>query len=104
MLISTEAGTGEILSARDETRFYDDVGCLAADWRTRPHDATAWVRLGDGGWSDARAAFYARPPAEQTAMGFGFKAYGTAAEAGAADRDGHALTWNEIVSSTGERR
>src|SRR5690242_10075131 len=32
MLVSTEAGAGEIVSDHDDTRFYDDVGCLAADW------------------------------------------------------------------------
>ena len=32
MLISTDSGGGEIVSATEDTRFYDDVGCLAADW------------------------------------------------------------------------
>ena len=32
MLISSERGTGEIVSPTDDTRFYDDVACLAADW------------------------------------------------------------------------
>ena len=52
MLISTERGGGEIVSATDDTRFYDDVACLAADWANRSGDVGAYVHVG-GGWSDA---------------------------------------------------
>ena len=32
MLISTDKGGGEIVAGNQETRFYDDIACLAADW------------------------------------------------------------------------
>jgi len=49
MLLSTEIGAAEIVFARDDTRFYDDVGCLAADWNSRGRDATVFVRVASGG-------------------------------------------------------
>ena len=100
MLVSSEAGAAEIVSARDETRFYDDVGCLAADWAKRPPsttNATPFVRIGTGGWADARAAWFGRPASARTAMGSGLVAFATAEEAKAADRDGRALAWDEVI-------
>ena len=97
MLISTADGASEIVSAREDTRFYDDVACLAADWHAHGADATAWVRLGDGSWREARAASYARPAAARTAMGSGLLAFATADAARAADRDGRVRTWNDII-------
>ena len=43
MLISTDIGGGQIVSADDDTRFYDDIGCLAADWRARSGHGRAFV-------------------------------------------------------------
>jgi len=104
MLVSSESGAAEIVSARDETRFYDDVGCLATDWAKRLEQraaeatiATPFVRLGTGGWTDARTAWFARPASARTAMGSGLVAYATADEAKAADRDGRALAWSEVT-------
>jgi len=104
MLISMHAGTGEIVSSHDETRFYDDVGCLAADWETHRRDATAYVRLADGRWTDAQSAVFARPSMANTAMGSGIVAYASKDEARAADSAGQVLTWNEVVTIAGERR
>ena len=39
MLISSDRGGGEIMSSAEDTRFYDDIGCLAADWSTHHGDA-----------------------------------------------------------------
>lgn len=103
MLISTEAGAAQIVSVREETRFYDDVGCLAADWPAYGRDATAYVRV-NRGWAGVSSAWFAQPPAARTAMGSGLVAYGSAAEASAADRIGRALTWEEAVRLAGERR
>lgn len=104
MLISTDAGAAEIVSSRDDTRFYDDVGCLAADWKHRIEgDAaeagrtTAFVRTG-AGWSDVRSAWFARPAGARTAMGSGLVVFATRDEAKAADRDGRALGWNDVVA------
>jgi hypothetical protein len=104
MLISTDKGGGEIVAANEDTRFYDDIACLAADWSAHHDEATAYVRLSDGAWSEARDASYAKPATAHTAMGSGFTAYATIAEARASDRDGRVLSWDEVVTRAGERR
>ena len=105
MLISNDRGGGQIVSAHDDTRFYDDIACLAADWSAHhADDARAFVHVSGGDWSDATTASYAAPPAERTAMGSGFAAFRTADDARAADRAGRALTWNDLLAQTGERR
>ena len=103
MLISTETGSGQIVSAADETRFYDDVGCLAADWPAHRRQATAFVRTGQE-WNEAGAASFAQPPAVRTAMGAGFVAFARAEDARAVDRAGRALGWGEIVRLVREIR
>ena len=102
MLISSEDGTGEILAAGEETRFYDDIGCLAADWGAHHRSAAVFVHLRGGAWSDATAAFYARPASARTAMGSGLVAYATADEARAADRSGQSLGWADVVKLAGD--
>lgn len=88
------------MSAHEETRFYDDIGCLAADWRARSGDGRAFVRIA-GEWSDATDASFARPAAVATAMGSGIVAFALVAEARAADREGRALTFDEVVRMSG---
>ncbi len=103
MLVSTEAGAGEIVSDHDDTRFYDDVGCLAADWAAHSTDAAAFVRT-SAGWREAASAFFAQPVDSRTAMGSDVVAYATVGEAKAADREGRALGWDDVVRMVGERR
>ena len=103
MLVSSHAGSGQIVFGHDDTRFYDDIGCLASDWNRRADTAAAFVFVG-GDWSDARGASFARPAGARTAMGSGFVAFPTAAAARAADRDGRAFTWDDIVRLAGEGR
>ena len=97
MLISSESGSAQIVSGREDTRFYDDVGCLAADWHSHGAQGTAFVRLSDGRWIDVKAGFYARPASARTPMGSDVVAYDTPADAAEADRDRRARTWLEIV-------
>jgi hypothetical protein len=104
MLISTESGGGEIVSATEDTRFYDDVGCLAADWAAHHGEARAFVRVAGGRWSDAQAASFAQPANARTAMGSGIAAFPTAADAGVADRAGRALTFDDVLHLTGAHR
>ena len=104
MLISSDRGGGEIVSSSEETRFYDDIGCLAADWTTHGPDARPYVRIDGGRWSDAQLAFYAQPNGIQTAMASGLAAFATAAEARAADRDARALTFDDVVRMRGAGR
>jgi nitrous oxide reductase accessory protein NosL len=105
MLISTESGGGQIVSARADTRFYDDIACLAADWVSHHEaDARAFVRASSGAWSEAAGASYARSAASRTAMGSGIAAFAAAADARAADREGRVLTWDDLLAQTGESR
>lgn len=104
MLISSERGTGEIVSATDDTRFYDDVACLAADWAQHGNGSTAFVRLAAGAWSNAHTAWYARPAGARTAMGSGFAAFATEAEARTADAAARALRFDEVLQHAGEAR
>lgn len=104
MLISTESGSGEIVSATEETRFYDDIGCLAADWAARHGNARAFVRIAGGAWSDVQAAAFAQPADARTAMGSGMAAFPAAADARAADRTGRALTFDDVLRLTGAGR
>ena len=104
MLISTESGGGQILSAVEEPRFYDDLGCLAADWHDHGAGAHAYVRLADGGWVDAATAVYARPADARTAMGSGLAAYASADEARTADSGGRLMIFADVVQLTGARR
>jgi hypothetical protein len=100
MLISTHVGTGQIVSDRESTRFYDDIGCLGSDWRQHERDATAFVNIG-GKWTDARTAWFARPAGAETAMGFGFVAHANAAAAKSADQNGNAMTWDDVLKVVG---
>lgn len=104
MLISSDSGGGQIVSSSADTRFYDDVACLAADWQNRTGDAVAFVRLSDGRWLDAFAASYAEPVGTRTAMGSGIAAFASIAEARAADGTHRALTFDQVARLTGERR
>ena len=103
MLISTEVGAGQIVSDRENTRFYDDIGCLAADWHEHGRDATAFVNV-NGAWTDVHAAAFAKAAAAETAMGYGFVAHASAAAARAADRDGNSMTWDQLLRRVGEGR
>ena len=104
MLISTDRGGGEIVSTAEDTRFYDDIGCLAADWEAHRADARAFVRMADGRWSDAQAASFAQPAGARTAMGSAIVAFAAAAEARAVDRARRALTFDEIVRLSGAEK
>ena len=103
MLISTDSGAGEIVSATEDTRFYDDIGCLAADWAARHGDARAYVRVA-GGWRDVQATSFAQPADARTAMGSGIVAFAAAGEARTVDGASRALTFGEIVRMSGVRK
>ena len=100
MLISTDRGAAEVVPADGDTRFYDDVGCLAADWRAHAASARAFVRTYSGPWVDAASAVYAKPPGARTAMGSGFVAFATAADAQASSAGG-VMTFDQVLQSGG---
>ena len=104
MLISSDSGGGEIVSATQDTRFYDDVVCLAGDRHAQEGNARAFVRVAGGQWTDAQAASFAEPAGARTPMGSGIAAFATAADARAADRAGRALTFDDVVRLSGAPR
>ncbi len=104
MLISNPSGGGEIVSDTDDTRFYDDIGCLAADWGSGRDGAIAYVRLSGGDWADVLAASYAQVDNLRTPMGSGLAAFATPGEARRADRAGRALSWQDVQHMAGEHR
>jgi nitrous oxide reductase accessory protein NosL len=104
MVISTEAGAAQIVTSGEDTRFYDDVGCLIAGGHAGQGTEGVFVRSADGVWTDARTASFARSATAHTAMGSGIVAYATIAAARAADRDGRAWSWDEIRRQAGDKR
>lgn len=104
MLISTEEGAAQIISPGEDTRFFDDVACLAAAWQNHPAAARAFVRLHGGIWADVESTSFARPRSAHTAMGSGIVAFATLAEARAADRDGRSFSWDDVRRLNGESR
>ncbi len=104
MLISTAANAGQALEPGEETRFYDDIGCLAADAVALKQDAQLFVQLTNGaGWASAGSVWFAASPGVSTPMAYGFAAFSSEAEARRADAKGLALRWEEIVRRAGGR-
>lgn len=97
MLISSDVHAAQSQAHGRSTRFFDDIGCLAADSDARADDANRYVRLSSGAWSTAESAWFARSPSAKTPMDYGILAFSTEEEARAADRNGHAYEWPEIV-------
>ena len=103
MLISSLANAGQAVSREAETRFYDDIGCMAAD-TAMTGDANLFVQLADGtGWTPVTSAWFAASPQMSTPMGYGFTAHASEEAARKADAQPRAQSWAEIVRR-GERR
>lgn len=103
MVISREAQSAEWVVPGEETRFYDDIGCLATDsWK----EATGGARFvhADGGWAAAETVFYARPPGESTPMGYGVVAFNSRKQAAARDQRGKGRTWRDLVAELAAER
>ena len=98
MLISTDTHSAQSQAHGRSTRFFDDVGCLAADPDAQAGDANRYVRLVSGAWATTESAWFARSASAKTPMDYGILAFATEAEARAADRDGQAHQWPAIVS------
>jgi hypothetical protein len=102
MLISSVANAGEVLVPGEETRFYDDIGCLARDPVAMKAGATRFVQLAGGaGWATTGDAWFASSVSAGTPMGYGLVALATESAARAADREGRARGWDEIVRTAG---
>jgi copper chaperone NosL len=97
MLVSSEPDSAQWVAAGEETRFYDDIGCLATDPWTPPGRNARFVRA-QGRSVPADGAFFARPHGTSTPMGYGVVAFADRRQAAARDRQGRALGWTELVS------
>ncbi|HWC65124.1 MAG TPA: hypothetical protein VG777_03500 [Thermoanaerobaculia bacterium] len=96
MMISEIGDAAEYVSPKEDTRFYDDLGCAAADAGRVPIRGKFFVRA-DGGtkWIAADDAFFAKT-AERTPMGYGYLAFSTEARAAASDAQRRALRWADL--------
>jgi copper chaperone NosL len=97
MLVSSEQESAQWVAAGEETRFYDDIGCLATD-RSAPSARNARFVHAEGSWLPAERAFFARPPGVSTPMGYGFVAFADRGRAANRDRQGRALDWAGVES------
>jgi hypothetical protein len=104
MMISSEPQSAQWVVPGEETRFYDDIGCLAADDRPRAEGGARFVHVDGARWARSETAFYARPADESTPMGYGVVAFSNRAEAVARDRQGRARTWDELVHELAAER
>jgi hypothetical protein len=98
MLVSRERDAAQAVFPDEDTRFYDDIGCLARD-RALGTRARLYVQAdGGSGWLAAEQAAFARPAGHETPMGYGLAAFGDAAKARAADREGQARRWADVLA------
>jgi len=104
MLVSDGATAAEAVFADSDPIFYDDVGCLASADIVARAPFELWVEV-DGGtsWKKAREAYYARPAAGRTPMGYGLYAFSTPEKARAHDQDGRVRTWQEVQRDSRSR-
>lgn len=98
MVISSETHAAQSQAHGRGTRFFDDIGCLAADPEANMADANRYVKLVSGAWATVDSAWFARSATASTPMDYGILAFATADEARAADRDGQARQWPSIVT------
>ena len=97
MLVSSEANAAQSRVSGQATRFFDDIGCLAADSEARSEGTARYVRLASGGWATTESAHFAKSADARTPMDYGILAFATATEAQTADRDKQARSWADIL-------
>jgi hypothetical protein len=97
MLVSSDANGAQSRAPGEATRFFDDIGCLAADSRSHESNVVRYVRVTDG-WAPADSAWFAISSNARTPMDYGIVAFERADQAEAADRDGQARRWPAILS------
>jgi copper chaperone NosL len=98
MMISSETQSAEWVAAGEETRFYDDIGCLATDAWSAGEGGARFVHADGARWAPAESVFYARPANVSTPMGYGVVAFSSREEAAARDRQGRARAWSDLAA------
>ncbi len=98
MMISDARHAAQAVAPGQDPRFYDDRGCLAEDAPELPAGARLFVEHDAGsGWIDVHDAFFAVTSDARTPMGHGLTAFRSSEEAARADRNGRALSWNDVL-------
>lgn len=103
MLISSDAHAAQSRAAGEATRFFDDIGCLAADPASRTESAQRYVRLASGGWASAESAWFAVSEDVKTPMDYGFLAFEQRDAAARADKAHQAHRWTELMTDAEAR-
>jgi hypothetical protein len=105
MIVSDERNAAQAVSPRDDTRFYDDVGCLARDRAAHADGVRLFARDAQGsGWLAVDAAWFAHSAGLRTPMGHGIGAYSTEAAARAAADDARPVRWDDLVTRIASAR
>jgi copper chaperone NosL len=98
MLISELDDAAEWVGRGEELRFYDDLGCAAADASRVPPGGKFFVRASGGRrWLPAELAVFAKPAGARTPMSYGLVAFETEADAKARDAQGRSLRWADLA-------
>ena len=98
MLVSSDANAAQSRAPGEATRFFDDIGCLAADVASRPAGTARYVRLASGGWTAADAGWFALGHGTRTPMDYGVLAFLSRDEAAGADRNGRPRSWAAVIT------
>lgn len=105
MIVSDEANAAQAVSRSEDTRFYDDIGCLALDRAAHAAGARLFARAaGRPAWIAVDEAWFARSARLRTPMGHGIGAHSTEDAARSASDEGRALRWADLVSHVASAR
>jgi hypothetical protein len=96
MLISRLDHAAQAVHADAETRFYDDVGCLATDAEATRGEHRLYVHTNGGQWTAVRDARFLLGNGVRTPMGYDVVAF---AEGDPPGPDMRALTWDELKTA-----
>jgi hypothetical protein len=98
MLVSSDANAAQSRTPGEATRFFDDIGCLALDTKSRGADTVRYVHLSSGTWASAESAWFAVADGVRTPMDHGIVAFASREAAQAADRDRQARAWPAVIT------
>jgi hypothetical protein len=102
MLVSSDANAAQSRAPGESTRFYDDLGCLAAGSTSQAEGTVRWVRLASGGWASTESAWFA-VTGMRTPMDYGIVAFESRDQAQASDREGEPRRWAAVIRHVEER-
>jgi hypothetical protein len=101
MLISRLYHAAQAVYADADTRFYDDVGCLATDDEARAGRYQFYVHTAVSQWTDVADARFVLGSGARTPMGYDVIALGPG-EQRPGTEDLRAMTWDELQNELGQ--